>query len=280
MQNVCKAESCVPSSALINVSCDLCFKMAASLQKVLKQALNTFSKKCDPGCFEERLNGLKESINNLSASDLTIDERLLSYVSSHANLPAPCAYMHLWENPALSMGVFMLKEGTSIPLHDHPGMFGLMKILHGTATIQTYTPLRDLKAGNQRNIYPPQHRQQAPLAQPNVDKPNIQSDGLLPVNVLKNPLIKVSSGVGCEACLLTPDISNFHEIRAEHGTVAFFDILAPPYDHDTLTRVCQYYTEMPLPSMGRSDLCCLSPTEQPDTFWCDSVSYQGPKLEM
>lgn len=40
----------------------------------------------------------------------------------------PVSYMHICETEVFSMGVFLLKSGASIPLHDHPGMNGMLKV--------------------------------------------------------------------------------------------------------------------------------------------------------
>ncbi|CAB1426287.1 unnamed protein product [Pleuronectes platessa] len=36
----------------------------------------------------------------------------------------PVTYMHICETEVFSMGVFLLRPGASIPLHDHPDMNG------------------------------------------------------------------------------------------------------------------------------------------------------------
>ncbi|CAB1460018.1 unnamed protein product [Pleuronectes platessa] len=39
----------------------------------------------------------------------------------------PVTYMHIIETEVFSMGVFLLRPGTSIPLHDHPDMNGNLR---------------------------------------------------------------------------------------------------------------------------------------------------------
>ena len=38
---------------------------------------------------------------------------------------APATHVSIFECPFFSLGVFILRKGCSIPLHDHPDMFGL-----------------------------------------------------------------------------------------------------------------------------------------------------------
>ncbi|CAB1419736.1 unnamed protein product [Pleuronectes platessa] len=39
----------------------------------------------------------------------------------------PVTYMHICETEVFSMGVFLLRPGASIPLHDHPDMNGNLR---------------------------------------------------------------------------------------------------------------------------------------------------------
>ena len=43
------------------------------------------------------------------------------------------------ENPVISMGVFIVGEGESIPLHDHPNMHGIIKCLQGRLRIRSFS---------------------------------------------------------------------------------------------------------------------------------------------
>lgn len=280
--------------------------MAASIQRLAVQALRTFSSNRCGVHFRERLLELKEAMRNISLRDLNIDESLLAVAETEsssgsglARCVAPVTYIQVWEDRVMSMGVFIIKRDSSIPLHDHPNMHGLIKIIHGTASIQTYNHNNVVNnngddtgessgsdsiagASGSSKIVSSHHKK--PTYQIDVlsstEPPDASIDGLplgCTIDVVKNPPSTITSEG--DVCLLTPSECNFHEIKASQGTVAFLDILAPPYDHDTLSRVCHYYREVSLPEAPRVNMCRLSHIDQPEEFWCDSVPYEGPTIE-
>jgi hypothetical protein len=50
-------------------------------------------------------------------------------------------YHEIYEHPShdISFGLFILPKGYMIPIHDHPGMWVLSKILYGKGTRKTFT---------------------------------------------------------------------------------------------------------------------------------------------
>ena len=61
--------------------------------------------------------------DDFSLSKSVVDQRwdYLPYVSD-----SPSACMEVYECPEFSLGIFLLKPNKAIPLHDHPGMHGIM----------------------------------------------------------------------------------------------------------------------------------------------------------
>ena len=47
--------------------------------------------------------------------------------------------MHIYEDEAVSMGIFLLPPGARLPLHDHPQMTVLSQVLFGELYIESYT---------------------------------------------------------------------------------------------------------------------------------------------
>tara|TARA_B110001452_G_scaffold96024_1_gene79384 strand:- start:672 stop:1244 length:573 start_codon:yes stop_codon:yes gene_type:complete len=50
----------------------------------------------------------------------------------------PVGYHHVYKDEALSMGIFVIPAGAGIPLHDHPGMTVLSKLLFGSMRVTSY----------------------------------------------------------------------------------------------------------------------------------------------
>lgn len=104
------------------------------IQKIAKQAHVTFkglkpSSGGEGKVFTDRLNELISLVTSVSAVDLKVARRNNKPSSGAAGLQSPpVSYMHICETEAFSMGVFLLRRGASIPLHDHPGMNGMLKV--------------------------------------------------------------------------------------------------------------------------------------------------------
>ena len=61
--------------------------------------------------------------------------------------PPRISYMHVYADAALSIGIFVLPAGASIPLHDHPGMSVLSQLLYGSLHVTSYDAGEPLAAG-------------------------------------------------------------------------------------------------------------------------------------
>lgn len=128
--------------------------MTSKIECVLKQALTTFSGSYTSKAFHDNLVKLKRSANELDARSVGLDFRLLRWDTYELNynldklsastfkrhLQAPVTYIEVFENEHVSIGVFVLRDGAKIPLHDHPYMYGVLKVIYGKVKIQSYTP--------------------------------------------------------------------------------------------------------------------------------------------
>ena len=38
---------------------------------------------------------------------------------------APVTFINVYESNIFTLGIFIIRKGNSLPLHDHPGMFGV-----------------------------------------------------------------------------------------------------------------------------------------------------------
>ncbi|XP_066476907.1 2-aminoethanethiol dioxygenase [Tiliqua scincoides] len=240
--------------------------MASLIQRVARQARLTFRAAGGGPRFGEELQRLRQLLGEVRAEDLRLAPRGPSAVPGP--LQPPVSYMHICETEAFSMGVFVLRAGARIPLHDHPGMNGLLKVLYGQLRIACLdAPLADADGhgsaagegaagpGPPPGPSPRRHR------------------ALLRSQQLYTP--------ASPPCLLSPHTDNLHQIDAVDGPAAFLDILAPPYDPEH-GRDCHYYRPLdghlpPDPRALPAEVWLLETTQAAD-FWCGSEPYPGPRV--
>ncbi|CAJ1080478.1 -aminoethanethiol (cysteamine) dioxygenase a [Xyrichtys novacula] len=246
------------------------------IQKIAKQAHITFQG------FQSEANGdnnldrhseLVSLVTAIRAADLKIVPRKPQANPGPAGPQnPPVTYMHICETEVFSMGVFLLRAGASIPLHDHPGMNGMLKVLYGKVSVRCFDKLED-----NLSVTPPEF-------DPPVSPPETAS---VRRAVLRS-VAEYSESSG--PCLLTPLRDNLHQIDAVEGPTAFLDILAPPYNPDD-GRDCHYYKvlhtvgEGGAGSRGREEdeekemeETWLLEVPQPEDFWCGGETYPGPTV--
>lgn len=240
--------------------------MASIVQRIARQALVTFRSPPGPGeeagkFFLENHNKLRGLMTEVRAADLKLVPRgRAAAEDGSARAHPPVTYMHICETDQFSMGVFLLKSGASIPLHDHPGMHGVLKVLYGKVRISCFDRL-ERSCGGSAPVPPAQ-------------------GGSLRRSVLRSTAeYTEESG----PCVLSPDRDNLHQIDAVDGPTAFMDILAPPYDPDD-GRDCHYYravTEAELKALEQEEKeVWLMEISQPPNFWCGGEPYPGPEVSL
>ncbi|TRY69708.1 hypothetical protein DNTS_035395 [Danionella cerebrum] len=241
------------------------------IQKIASKAYETFTN-CSSAAIEENKvfvdnqAALVSLLSGVRAADLKIAPPKKASTSSPQPPSAPpVTYMHICETDVFSMGVFLLKPGASIPLHDHPGMHGMLKVLYGKVNIRCYDKLDEAEGDSERQFDPPL----LPFQRVDVRRAMLRSSG------------QFSEQSG--PCILCPLKDNLHEIDAVDGPSAFLDILAPPYDPDD-GRDCHYYKV--LQTAGKKleqsieDEAWLLEVPQPEDFWCGGEPYPGPEVSV
>lgn len=266
----------------------------AAIQKVAKQAWNIFRVFIrDKSGNHEHIRSLQEALTAIRASDLNIETTRdqegveQDLASSPAASPpsaaaggdfartAPVGYMHIFEDGVMTMGVFIIREGGRIPLHNHPGMHGLLKVLYGNIKIKTFSTVTEDWAK-----FPAPQFEGFPANEPP------KSHLLVPTRLGIDQYLTSSS----EAAVLTPREENYHSLESVGGTAAFLDILSPPYD-PVIGRDCYYFKELKALETTSSSIqtsadnksstiSWLMEVSQPDEFWCDEVDYPGSDVEL
>ncbi|XP_026211862.1 2-aminoethanethiol (cysteamine) dioxygenase b [Anabas testudineus] len=247
--------------------------MTSIVQRVARQALVTFRSPPRVNdeaakAFLENHSKLRSLMTEVRAADLKLVPRRAD--GSSAGVPSalpyhhgapPVTYMHICETDQFSMGVFLLKSGASIPLHDHPGMHGMLKVMYGKVRISCFDRLERPAGGAQ-----------AAAHMGSVRRSVLRSTGEFTEE--------------SEPCVLSPDRDNLHQIDAVDGPTAFMDILAPPYDPDD-GRDCHYYRVVPDAEVKNTDQAELKEKEvwlmeisQPPDFWCGGEPYPGPEVRL
>ncbi|XP_039050009.1 plant cysteine oxidase 1-like [Hibiscus syriacus] len=176
----------------------------------------------------QQIQWLKTILNLFEAVDVGIDEFSLdgSPSSSQTMISnglisglgiSEITYIHIHECDKVSMGIFCLPAGSVFPLHDHPGMTVLSKLLYGSVYVRAYDWVR---AEN----FSPRANGVAATA----------IDGIF--------------NAPCEPTVLFPRSGgNIHSFTAL-TPCAILDVLSPPYSDD-FGRPSTYYSDFPIPSL-------------------------------
>ena len=114
--------------------------MCQCIEKVFQLAIATFSKKTPKEIAKKNLDLLIAQTNKLTHADVGL-EHCSVFNSSHSDQMAPVTYIPVVENQHISMGIFVIREGQNIPLHDHPNMHGIIKCIAGKLNVTSYTKL-------------------------------------------------------------------------------------------------------------------------------------------
>lgn len=190
--------------------------MSALFARVVKQALITFERE-NNASFKSNFHILKQLVDQLTSNDLNIPSELFGSNSFQqtSSCNAPVKYIEIFEHKTFTMSVFIVANKYTMPLHDHPG-HGLLRVLSGTARIQSYTLEHPLQ--NASHI----------------------------LSAIEEAPIEFTAKNGCS--ILTPTQRNLHEITAAGtSSAAFFDILSPPYESDLSTygpKKCLFYRKI------------------------------------
>ncbi|KAK9130107.1 hypothetical protein Sjap_010594 [Stephania japonica] len=233
----------------------------AKIQKLYDACTSLFcsSRKQTPSF--QQIQCLRNILDTIEGIDVGIDEishhQFSSVVdSTHSSIDAchehingrdvepEITYIHIYECDDFSIGVFCFTQGAKLPLHDHPGMTVLSKVLYGSLHIKAYDWLKMSSS----------HSKTVGFAK-------TVGDG-----VFESP---------CEASALFPTTGgNIHSLEALTPS-AILDVLYPPYSEE-FGRPSKYYSHTPMPSLP--GYVILKEIDLPDDLVVRGEAYLGPQI--
>ena len=171
-----------------------------ALQSLGARARQTITRRPNP--VADLHNAVRDAVEH-QASELTkpgpqIDALLtaMSAVDAAAlgiqEYKGACTYLGIVEHADYAIAAFVLAPHAKIPLHDHPHMTVLSKVVRGSLHVTSFDVGADGKARRSSSI--------------------------------------MTSADGPAA--LFPSVNNVHEFRAGDGGAVVLDVIVPPYDED------------------------------------------------
>lgn len=186
------------------------------------------------------------------------------------------------------MGIFIFPPFARIPLHDHPEMCVISRVLYGELHRNSLDLPRDsIECDKSHSSWTSWSPTWAPSLKGS--KQQICSPAQANVAGVKRALRNSNDFLQApDVTCLFPFEGNLHEFVAGPNGAAVLDVLLPPYDGDN-ERDCTFYEIQEMSAaqkdsfdvstetsvMDRSRLCWIVPTGQPEDFHCISGQYLG-----
>lgn len=173
-----------------------------------------------------------EAMNTVKLSDLGLDE---AYVLNAKD--SVC--MNIVNSAEFDIQVFVIPKGKQLPLHDHPNMAVLSKVISGTLNVRSFSPTK-----------------------PGIGGDSSAGSASLILSATRTPTDS--------SWMLTPSEGNVHELKAE-GTTIVLDVLMPPYLIPD--RPCHFYRSVE----SEGNWALESVPDPPNRSLPNTVPFRGQK---
>lgn len=232
-------------------ACDVVFSSAAPEEGVptlreIKwlQHLLDGMEAADVGIDDGSSDGERPSSSSSSSSDDELSPKSGRFLPAHAF--TRITYVHIHQCDDFSIGVFCFPAGATLPLHDHPEMVVLSKLLYGSVRVRSYDWVTTPPCSAPRKC------------------------GLAMVVAADEV-----RHAPCKASVLFPRSGgNMHAFTAV-TPCAILDVLTPPYSEE-LGRPSTYFNDVRIPSLP--GFAFLEETDLPEDFIVAGAPYVGPEL--
>ncbi|VDN18272.1 unnamed protein product [Gongylonema pulchrum] len=187
-------------------------------------------------------------------STVTVDTLGVVLPNRHGleSMTSPMYYADIYQSEYMHVCLFGFKDCDFVlPLHDHPGIYGFVKVIRGAITVNSYTELPSHAA--LRNII---------AARSSSNKDCCRFEG------------QFSRWSSDECVCLSPSCGNIHSIAALEDGAAFFDLLIPGYGD----KPCTYYSMLGRNSVQPKQRCFLQKTGEPEDYSCHVLPYKTVKI--
>jgi len=143
-------------------------------------------------------------------------------------------YIDILDNiPNFNVGVFLIPKGNCIPLHNHPNIFVISKVIWGSVVINSFDKITN-NDNNNNNIFIHNYSSSEDIFK-------VEEREKINLNFNDN-------NIG----ILTPNKNNIHEVIAYEDS-AFFDIILPAYD-ESKNRPCNYFEKLKINTSTKDEI--------------------------